>query len=320
MSKLPDPSSPRILGEEYVLGDILGIGGMGIVYSATQPRLWRTVAVKVLRPEHIGDDRMHKRFCNEALAGSRLSHPNIAAVIDFVRAPDGTMYLVMEHVRGQRLGRIVHESGPLPVRRAALLCGQILAALDETHAAGIVHADVKSDNVLVETLRDGREVAKLIDFGLARFPHSADAGDAPMLSGTPAYLAPEVILGGTPSPVADLYGTGVILYELLVGAPPFTGMTSNEVFAKHLNDPVIAPSARRRDRAISPNLDAVVLRALAKSADARFPDALSFANALFDAARIDDPTSPMQRTAFSPDAPTGEWTTIRDSLEMPAVR
>jgi len=175
----------------------------------------------------------------------------------------------------------------IPLARAVDLVDQILAALAATHAAGVIHGDVKSDNFLVESI-DGRDHVTLIDFGLARIAGASgdcdqEAGEV-MVSGTPEYMAPEVIAGDAPVYASDLYGAGVILYELLTGAPPFLGATAREVMLRHADDDVVPPSQRRPDRGIPTAVDRVVLRALDKQPGARFPDAAGFARELRAAA------------------------------------
>ena len=182
------------LDAKYLLGDVLGRGGMGVVYSATQRSLERRVAVKVPHPELVSDPFVLRRFKTEALAGAKLAHPNIARVIDF-GGGDSSPYIVMEQVGGTSLDKLVTEVGPIGTDAAADLSRQILAALDAAHSAGIIHADIKTGNVLVETLPDGALYARVIDFGIAHFSNDASHFDVRVLSGTPYYLAPELIQG-----------------------------------------------------------------------------------------------------------------------------
>ena len=295
----------------YVLGELLGRGGMGEVYAALQPSLGRAVAVKLLHPQLATDPSFVDRFRTEALAGSRLSHPNAAGVIDFGAADDGTPFLVMEHVPGERLACILEREGALPAERACVLVGQILAALDAAHAVGVVHADVKCDNVLVDAARDGSELATLIDFGIARLADREATTDAQVgiVAGTPEYLAPEVIHGEPPTPASDLYAAGVVLYELLTGATPFRGGAPEAILHRHLEDEVVAPSLRCPDAEISPALERVVLRALAKDPAMRYASAVEFAAAL---AAVTPTATRVRaracgRVGFSTEAPTRDW-------------
>jgi serine/threonine protein kinase len=263
----------------YELGKLLGRGGMGTVYAARQPLLDVSVAVKLLHPELAAEPTHVERFRTEALAGSRLSHPNVTGVVAFGVTPEGTPFLVMEHVAGERLRCMVQRQGALPPRRACEVVIQILAALDAAHAAGVIHADVKSDNVLVDTADDGHDIAKLIDFGIARLvdrPAGQDSLADRVLSGTPEYLAPEIIVGVSPTVASDLYAAGIVLYELLTGSTPFHGGSIEAIFWSHLHEEVVAPSLRRPGAGISPMLDRVVLRALAKDPAMRHASAAQF--------------------------------------------
>jgi serine/threonine-protein kinase len=193
----------------------------------------------------------------------------------------------MEHIPGRSLRDLAAE-GPIPAARAIDLAEQVLAALRATHDAGIIHADVKSDNFLVESV-GGTDRVTMIDFGLARLAGSPfcldDEYGEPMVLGTPEYMAPEVVRGKPPTPASDLYGAAVVLYELLTGTVPFTGTTAGQIMLQHIQGFVVAPSRRRPDRDIPAVLDRIVLRALAKQPEARFPDAAAFARELRSALR-----------------------------------
>ncbi|HET7501262.1 MAG TPA: serine/threonine-protein kinase [Kofleriaceae bacterium] len=282
MQAATHPEPGVVLDGRYVLRGRLGDGGMGCVFLADQPTLERTVAIKLLRPELASSPAQVLRLRREALATSRVHSPHCVAMIDFGALSDGTPYLVMEHLRGRSLGRVLAEE-PIPLARAATLLDQILRALAAAHDSGVVHGDVKSDNFLVEQLGD-RDHVTLIDFGLARIagmPEDVDlqGGDL-MVSGTPEYMAPEVVCGGPVTRASDLYGAGVILYELLTGSPPFSGGTAMQIMVRQAHDVVVPPSQRRPDRKLPPALDRVVLRALDKHPEARFPDAATFAREL----------------------------------------
>jgi len=298
-----------ILDDRYVLRDCIGAGGMGSVFLAEQPALGRTVAIKVLHPELAACPRQAGRIREEAIAACRARNPHSVAVIDYGALPDGTPYLVMEHVPGRSLERVIAEES-IPLARAVELFEQILSALGATHDRGIIHADVKSENFLVEAAGASDHVT-MIDFGLARVAGASACLDLEdgevMVSGTPECMAPEVARGEPPVRASDLYAAGVILYELLTGATPFGGPTTMAIMLQHLHDPVVPPSRRRPDRAIPPALDRVVLRALDKRPEARFPDAATFARELRAAlgSSGDSPRGPERDDDRStPEAPT----------------
>ena len=247
-------------------------------------------------------------------------------MIDFGETLAGAPFLVMEHLRGEPLGELITRAGAMPLCRAANLVGQILAALGEVHHAGIVHADVKSDNILVETNHDGSELAKLIDFGLARLtdhPRPVIPGDL-LVSGTPDYIAPEVVRGGIPTPLSDLYGIGVVLYEAVTGATPFGGGSSTRIMQRHLVETVIPAALRCPARQIPMRFDRVILRALEKDPRARFPDAAAFALALELATPANEPADAplfpvVRHQRFSTAGPTRDCPaqiheSLRDSL------
>lgn len=276
----------EVIEGRYVLGDCLGEGGMGTVFLAHQPGRERTVAIKILHPE-LADEPVHaRRLRDEARIACRVRSASCVGMIDCGELPDGAPYLVMEYVPGEVLGQIIAEQ-PIPLARAVDVMEQILGALGAVHAAGIVHGDVKSDNFLVETAR-GRDRVTLIDFGLARLadaPHEVDLEDGEvMVSGTPEYMAPEVVAGEPPGRAADLYAAGVILYELLTGTTPFGGGAPETIMIRHAREAVIPPSLRCPGRDLPLALDRVVQRALRKTPEARFPDAATFARELRAAA------------------------------------
>jgi serine/threonine protein kinase len=272
-----------LVGGSYILGDVLGVGGMGVVYDAVQCSLGRSVAVKMPRAEIGPTDVVQGRFHTEAFVASRLWHRNIVAVIDFGYS-NGTPFLVMERVQGQLLGKLVRSIGALEPKLATEIVAQVLDALAASHAAGIVHADVKPDNVFVENLRE-TPFARVFDFGVAHV-NDREAPRPEMLYGTPEYLAPEIIRGHAPSPASDIYAAGAMLYELLTGSPPFTGTHSQEVLARHLQMEVVPPSRSRGKLNIPPALDALTLRMLDKRAESRGGDARSLAEELRSTSRV----------------------------------
>jgi tetratricopeptide (TPR) repeat protein len=254
----------RVLGDKFKLRACIGIGGSGTVFMADQMALGRTVAVKILAEELAGDPRLVRRFHDEALAASRLNHPNTVSVIDYGQSTDGLLYLVMEYVRGPTLTQLLSRDFPIAHDRVLDILGQILAGIEEAHLAGVVHADLKSDNIILDQRRAGWDVVKVVDFGIARLVTAPRDGDDRSICGTPEYMAPEIITGAPPTFASDLYAVGIVLHELLVGETPFAGGSTIDILTRQLKSDPLAPSARRPDLKISDELDGLCLRALAK--------------------------------------------------------
>jgi serine/threonine-protein kinase len=297
----------------YVLGEVLGRGGMGIVYAATLRTLDRRLAVKVPHPELMTSAFVAHRFRIEALAGARLSHKNLPRVLDSGGGAGGAPYIVMEFIPGRRLDNLLGDEDAFDTRAAVTLVRQILAALEAAHSGGVIHADIKTANVLVETRADGGLVARVIDFGLARLRDEPFELDVRVLSGTPDYLAPELVQGGVPSVASDIYAAGVVLYELLTGTTPFGGGSSSDIMNRHVADAVVPPTLRCPDLHVSRTLEAAITRALAKQPAERFATAAEFAAALQGApAASNRPPRQFARgtlpqAAFSTEATTRSW-------------
>ncbi|WP_432493190.1 Stk1 family PASTA domain-containing Ser/Thr kinase [Kineococcus gypseus] len=272
---LSDPLVGRVLDGRYRVLARIGRGGMGIVYRAEDERLEREVAVKVLRSDLAHDPVARQRFVREAKSAARLAHPGVVSVLDQgVDEHDGpgsgTAYLVMELVSGRTLRDVVHERGPLSVGGALDVTAAVLDALAEAHRKGLLHRDVKTGNVLVGD--DGR--VKVGDFGLARSAGPTQASTAATgaeLLGTAEYLAPEQVSRGVADARSDVYGVGVVLFEVLTGAPPFTGDTPLRVAYQHVYDDPPAPSSVVPG--VPAAVDRLVLEALAKDPDERPADA-----------------------------------------------
>ncbi len=269
----------RKLGQ-YTLIRKLGEGGIGVVYEATHAMLRRPTAVKLLRPERL-DEASLARFEREVRATSELTHPNTVRVFDYGRTPDGVFYYAMERVPGCTLTRAVDVDGPMPPSRVILLLHQMAGALAEAHDMGLVHRDVKPDNVLFAYTPGFGDTAKVADFGLVRELDSADASitrDGAIL-GTPHYMAPEVIRGAATEPRSDLYALGCVAFFLLTGEQVFEGQTVVEVCSNHLTEPPDLASARRGE-ALPGGLDSLVARCLEKDPAARFASADELQEAL----------------------------------------
>ena len=266
----------RTVGGAYVLHELIGVGGMGRVYRAEQTALGRTVAVKVIHPHLLGDDRIVARFYNEARASSRLNHPNSVSVIDFGRTDDGILYLVMEFLQGKDLAVVAHEEGPLPIVRVCKLLDGVLGALGEAHALGVVHRDLKPENIIVRRYRSGGDLVKVVDFGLATIVSGEDrtaVTQAGIVCGTPDYMSPEQGRGDPLDGRGDVYALGVVLFELLTQQLPFEDETPTRVVLRHIGDPIPNPIEVAPERGITPELAAIVMKAMAKEPGGRFQTA-----------------------------------------------
>jgi beta-lactam-binding protein with PASTA domain/tRNA A-37 threonylcarbamoyl transferase component Bud32 len=274
---LTDPLVGALLDGRYRVQGRVARGGMATVYTAVDIRLDRKVAVKVMHPALADDEAFVARFIREARAAARLSHPNVVPVYD-QGADAGSVFLVMEYVAGRTLRDLLHEHGRLSPGQALDVLEPVLAALEAAHLAGLVHRDVKPENVLLAD--DGR--IKVADFGLARAVEAANlTATAGLLMGTVGYLAPEQVERGGSDPRSDVYAAGILLYELLTGAPPYVGETALAVAYRHVHEDVPPPSAVVPS--VPPALDALVRRATRRDPADRFPSASAFRASLLRA-------------------------------------
>jgi serine/threonine-protein kinase len=272
-----------VLARKYVLRELLGEGGMAAVYLADQLNLGRTVAIKILHSSLSQDPALISRFTDEARAASSLQHPHIVSIMDFGQSETGLLYIVMEHLRGRTLSRLIAESAPLPVARVTTLLEQVLDALAEAHGQGVVHRDLKPENIMVETLRTGGDFAKVLDFGIAKLRPEKRTTEsmADAICGTPEYMAPEQVRAEkTLDGRADLYAVGVLTYEMLTGVSPFAGESAIETLERQLRDTPPPMNEVRPEAMIPPALEEFVRRALAKSRDDRFGSAAEMRAAL----------------------------------------
>jgi eukaryotic-like serine/threonine-protein kinase len=268
------PQSGDLIADRYELEELVGTGGMSSVFRARDRQLERRVAIKILHQHYAEDPEYLERFRREARAVARLSHPNIVTVIDR-GDDDGRQFIVFEHVEGENLKELVLRAGRLPVRRALELALAVADGLAFAHEHGLVHRDVKPQNVLLSSEGD----VKVTDFGIARSLHvEHGVTQTGTVLGTAEYLAPEQASGRTVSAATDVYSLGVVLWELLAGDAPFVGENFVAVALQHVNEP--PPSVRERRPDVSPRLEAAVDRALAKDPARRFPSMAAFAKEL----------------------------------------
>ncbi len=267
---------------QYRLREQIGSGGMGEVFLAEHELLKRPCAVKLIRPEVVLRAGTIDRFEREVRINATLSHPNTVEIFDYGRTEDGTYYYVMEYLPGMSLGQLVDRYGPLPPGRAVYLLRQVALALQEAHEAGLIHRDIKPSNIFAARRGGMDDVAKVLDFGLVRpvatgsSPHTSDEGQ---ILGTPLYMSPEQASNSRPLDArSDIYSLGAVAYYLLTGRPPFDVPNAVEAIIAHARDPVVPVSQIRDD--VAADLDAVVLRCLAKDPVERFPDAESIEIAL----------------------------------------
>ena len=304
----------RVLGGRYVLGEVLGTGGMATVWRARDEVLGRDVAVKVLSPQYAADPGFLARFGREARHAAGLSHPRLVTVFD--SGVDGQMpFLVMELVAGRTLRQVLDEAGMLAAGEAVGIAAAVCEALEVAHAAGLVHRDIKPANIV---LADGQ--VKVLDFGIARADGVAGGTATMTVLGTAAYLSPEQASGRPAGPQADLYSLGCVLFEMLTGAPPFSADSAVGLAYRQVYDDPGPPSARRPG--LPARLDQITARLLAKDPAAR-PASAAAARAGLLAALAPDATAVLPSPAGGPGprwpARRGRWRPRRAEAVLAAA-
>jgi len=278
----------KLMFGDYEVTEVVGEGGMGRVYKAIQPRLNRMVCIKTLLPQFAGEPHVVKRFEKEATTMAALSHPNIVSVFDVGHTQEGSAFIVMELIDGRPLRLVLRDESPLPFERAVRLIDQVLAALAEAHMHGIIHRDLKPGNVLVVALRDGSELCKVLDFGIARTLDTPDGEDpltrSGMLMGTPGYMAPEQLAGEPYDHRIDLYAAGALLYELVSGRRVYRAASDVELKRKALLETPPPPSTVTKQQ-VPALIDEICLKALARSPADRYQSANAFREALAQVTR-----------------------------------
>ncbi len=276
----PDPVLGTLVAGRYRIIKPLGEGGMGQVYLAEHEAIEKKVAVKVLRREYSEKPDIVARFQQEAVSASRIKHPNVLDVFDFGQLDNGCFFLAMEFLEGNDLADELTRHRLIDPQRGVRIALQICRALAAAHSRGVVHRDMKPENVFLQHIGDGEEIVKIVDFGIAQLRSTEEAAASEpkrrrltrtgMIFGTPEYMAPEQAAGKKADLRVDVYATGIILYEMFTGAVPFTGETFMAVLAAHLNNPTPPMTTVCPDLQVSVEMQHVIVRALLKNPDERF--------------------------------------------------
>lgn len=263
----------QVVAERYRILEVLGEGGMGTVYKVEHVQIGKPMAMKVLRTELAQDQDVLRRFHREAEAASKLSHPSTVHVFDFGRSEAGRMYLVMEYVDGQDLGQLIDDEGALPFERVARIFAQVAGSIANAHKAGIIHRDLKPENIMLTEGPDG-EVAKVLDFGLAKIRESGrftSLTEAGSIIGTPYYMSPEQIRGLELDGRADVYSLGAVMYNAVVGKPPFDAENPVGILTKHLTERLVPPSQRVSE--LPEEANRIIVKAMQKDVGERYANA-----------------------------------------------
>ena len=281
-----DPLPGRVIAGNFRIDGLIGSGAMGNVYKAEQLSLGKQVAIKVLHPHLMGDEKLVGRFKREAKSASLLNHPNSIQIIDSGQDRDGTLYIAMELLTGRDLAQVIRDDFPLPLPRVVRILSQVLSALEEAHAQRVIHRDLKPSNIMLIQRRDEKDFVKVCDFGIAKATLSEADDRAAMLTiqglvcGTPEYMAPEQARAEQLDGRADLYAAAVILYQMVTGDIPFRADSPMAIVSRHLVEAPVPPSKRRPDLRLPKIIDDVVLRGLEKEREMRYPTAVAFREVL----------------------------------------
>ncbi len=302
-----DPYVGKVLLDQFRIEKLVGQGGMGAVYRARQTTIGRDVAIKILHPELTTNPDAVRRFQREARVSAAIDHPNVVRVFLFGQLPeDGSLYLVMQYLRGRSLLDVVEQEAPLPPSRALHIVTQICDGVGEAHSQGVIHRDVKPENVILVQRGQDPDFVKVLDFGIARFIENEQtvATQSGLIFGTARYISPEGANGDPTDARSDVYSIGVLLYQLLTGHTPFEATSPVALLMKHINEQ--APDVRGQPggTALPPNVCDVVMRCLSKNADGRYDDANDLAAALRSAASMDHVVVAPPRISALPSRPS----------------
>ena len=328
-SPSPDDSGVVALGSvldgRYRVDSVLGTGGMGRVYRGEHTGIGRPVAIKVLHASLGRNKEAAQRFQREALASGRLDHPNIVGVSDFGTLEDGSLYLVMEALDGMPLGTRLERDKRIPWLEAVEIVRGVLAGLHHAHDRGVVHRDIKPDNVFLAR-KDGEQIIKLLDFGIAKL-YAGNADDpaqtrAGLTVGTPAYLSPEQAVGGAITPASDLYSTSVVLYEMLSGRVPFIETDPLAMLTAHVSREAPGFAEIAPDLVLPAGLEEVIRHGLAKVTAERIGSAMEYQQRLDDVLRAAGYQPPAARASSPMVVPSGAYTiaTPPPATQTPVAR
>jgi serine/threonine-protein kinase len=321
----------RTIAGRYNVLRRLGEGGMGVVYSAMDTRLEKQVAIKVLKEDFAHRSDVVARFTQEAKSAARIKHENVLDVTDYGGTEDGSFYIAMELLVGTDLADVLQKEGAIELHRALNVAIQVTRALGAAHAKGIVHRDLKPENVFLVRADDGREVVKIVDFGIAQMKDmTGQSGkkltQTGMIFGTPEYMSPEQAKGASIDHRVDIYAVGVILYEMAAGRTPFVGDSFMGILTQHLYEPAPAILSLNPNAQITPEYEAVIAKSLAKNPDERYQSMQELCDDLIkvrDGARptaitavLSTPSKPQGGVGLITSAATGSYTAAH-TMEMP---
>ena len=282
LKAVSDRMIDRVIKDKYKIIRKLGQGGMGAVYLAEQVGIGHRVALKFLKSEFSSDAEIARRFLNEAKSYARVAHPNAVTLHDFGQDEEGNLFIAMEYCEGVDLKKVISEQKQLPIIEAVEVVLQVADVLANAHSKGVIHRDLKPENIMIRRGMRGVH-AKVLDFGIARL---MDGGTrltmAGAIAGTPRYMSPEQVEGREADLRADIYSLGIVLYETLTGVQPFDGNTIAEILRRQVVEPMPRLAEANPDLDFAA-LDAVIQKATAKNRDQRWPDMLTFADALSQA-------------------------------------
>jgi eukaryotic-like serine/threonine-protein kinase len=313
-----------IVADRYCILKKLGEGGMGQVYLAEHVKMGRKSALKVMHPGMKSDVDAISRFNREAANASRIAHPNVAAVYDFGETPDGLIFLAMEFVDGPPLTSVIEQQGALAPKRAADIIRQTADALAVAHDMGIVHRDLKPDNIMVAKTRDGGDLVKVVDFGIAKAAgnEAQKVTKTGLVVGTPEYMSPEQLAGDKLDGRSDIYSLGLVAFNMLTGKLPFPSESQQESMIMRLTDKPKPLGEMKSDRAWPTDVEAVISKALERDVSARYQNATEFGMALYNAVQRMPETAaaeagtavlsavPATRVASAPVAPANQAGTV----------